>query len=152
MFKWFLFPLRFLSTGFYQLHRIAWHCGILISEDLLQKHWHATSGFRICWSFPLGIVAMAKWSNAIKVGHGFWKKAEGPNATFKWSHQINTHQICFMSPIWAHEHMHLVDAKQLLSLCKTGKLCEALPPAHGGDAYLSPSWSGQNWSRYQGEE
>lgn len=28
---------------------------------------------------------------------------------------------------------HLVDAKQLLSLCKTGKLCEALPPAHGGD-------------------
>lgn len=71
---------------------------------------------------------------------------------YKWSHQINWHQICFMSPIWAHEHMHLVDAKQLLSLCKTGKLCEALPPAHGGDAYLSPSWSGQNWSRYQGEE
>ena len=64
-----------------------------------------------------------------------------------------THSGNQKNPTPAHqEHMHLVDAKQLLSLCKTGKLCEALPPAHGGDAYLSPSWSGQNWSRYQGEE
>ena len=60
-----------------------------------------------------------------------WKQAEGPNATFKWSHQYTS----YVANLSCINHIHLVDAKQLLSLCKTGKPCKALPPAHGGDAY-----------------
>ena len=138
------FPLSLVFISCTELHGIAMEFALRRS---LAKALTRNLGKGFVGAFNLVSLlqwlSMAKWSNAISnVGHSVGRKLRVQIQHLNGAIQIELH----------HEHIHLVDAKQLLSLCKTGKPCKALPPAHGGDAYLSPSSCGQNWSRYQGEE